>query len=328
MDDIPEPVAGAPARLSDQLRRFMRSRHMAYSTEKTYLHWIYQFIRFHGKKHPRTLGAEHVDQYLSWLATNRNVSPATQAIALNAIIFLYHKFLRIELDQLDFSRPKYRKRPPVVFTHTEAIRVIELIPGEMPALMAQLMYGSGLRLMECCRLRIKDVDFGMQQLTVRQGKGGRDRVTLLPQILTEPIERQVEKVRALHEYDIKMGWGEVWMPNALARKYPHAAKSLAWAFLFPASRPGPEPGTGVLRRHHIHPSAVQKRVRHAVRSTGINKQASCHTFRHSFATRLLENGYDLRTIQELLGHSDISTTEIYTHVLNKGGRGVRSPLDN
>lgn len=327
MDDIPVPVASTPVRLSEQLRQFMRSKQLAYATEKTYLHWIYDYIRFHRKTHPGNLGADDVDRYLSWLATHRRVSPATQGIALNALVFLYRQFLGVELGSLSYVRPRYRKRPPVVFTHAEALRVIELIEGEMAGLMVRLLYGSGLRLMECCRLRVKDVDFGMQELTVRQGKGNRDRVTLLPVSLLEPLQRQVTAVRILHEYDLQMGWGEVWMPHALARKSPHAARSLAWAFLFPASRPGAEPGTGVLRRHHIHPSAVQKRVRHAIRASGIAKHASCHTFRHSFATRLLENGYDLRTIQELLGHSDIATTEIYTHVLNKGGRGVKSPLD-
>lgn len=327
MDDIPVPVAQAPVRLSGQLRQFMRSKQLAYTTEKTYLHWIYNYIRFHGKKHPGELGAGDVDRYLTWLATSRNVSPATQGIALNALVFLYHQFLGKELGQLDYSRPRYRRRVPVVFTHGEALQVIDQIVDDMARLMVKLMYGSGLRLMECCRIRVKDIDFGMQELTVRQGKGNRDRITLLPASLAKGLHEQIEKVRALHEYDLQMGRGEVWMPNALGRKYPGAAKSLGWTFVFPATRPGPEPGTGVIRRHHIHPSAIQKRVRHAIRAAGIHKHASTHTFRHSFATRLLENGYDLRTIQELLGHSNIATTEIYTHVLNKGGRGVRSPID-
>jgi integron integrase len=328
MDDIPVPVPHAPVRLSEQLRQFMRSKQLAYTTEKTYLHWIYHYIRFHGKKHPRELGAEAIDRYLTWLGTSRNVSPATQAIALNALVFLYHQFLGKEIGQLNYSRPRYRKRPPVVFTHDEALQVIDQVKGETVKLMVKLIYRSGLRLMECCRIRVKDIDFGMQELIVRQGKGKRDRRTLLPASLVEELQEQIKKVRALHAYDLQMGWGEVWMPNALARKYPHAAKSLTWAFTFPATRPGPEPGTGVIRRHHIHPSVIQKQLRYAIRVSGINKHASSHTFRHSFATRLLENGYDLRTIQELLGHSNIATTEIYTHVLNKGGRGVRSPIDS
>ena len=207
------------------------------------------------------------------------------------------------------------------------MRVIHLINEPVHNLIAKLMYGSGLRLMECCRLRVKDIDFGMNEILIRRGKGNKDRHTLLPSTLLDPLKSQISTVKALHRYDIEMGCGEVWMPNALAAKYPKAASSLLWKYLFPAFKLGPDPESGVLRRHHIHASLFQKKIRDVIRSSGILKQASSHTLRHSFATRLLERGYDLRTMQELLGHTDIRTTEIYTHVLNKGGRGVNSPLD-
>lgn len=328
MDDIPVSAKSGKSAFINALREFMRFKQLAYSTEKVYIHWILGFIRFHGRAHPKSLNAEHIDAYLSHLAVNRNVSPATQSIALNAIVFLYKKFLNIELGDLVYKRPKYRKRPPVVFTHDEAINIIRLISVPMHRLMANVMYGTGLRLMECCNLRVKDIDFGMQEIQVRQGKGGRDRRTLLPKSLATELKHQIEFVAVMHKQDLTDGVAEVYMPHAFARKFPNAAKSLTWAFVFPASRPGPEPSTGVIRRHHIHPSAVQRHIRRAILKSRINKHASSHTFRHSFATRLLEAGYDLRTIQELLGHSDIKTTEIYTHVLNNNRRGVQSPLDN
>lgn len=327
MDDIPIPIRDAKFRLTDQIRLCIRDKNLSYSTEKTYLYWILNYIRFHDRKHPEEMGAFEVDTYLSYLATQRKVSPSTQSLALNALVFLYHQFLDKELGELNYSRPRYRKKPPVVFTHDEAMIVIQLIDSTVHVLMSKIMYGSGLRLMECCRLRVKDIDFGMNEIMVRKGKGNRDRRTVLPVTLVESLQHQIKKVKTLHQYDTEMGWGEVWLPDALARKYPKSASSLMWAFLFPASKPGVDPTTGELRRHHIHPTAIQKKIRIALRASGILKQASSHTFRHSFATRLLERGYDLRTIQELLGHSDIRTTEIYTHVLNKGGRGVNSPID-
>lgn len=327
MDDIPSNPTTHKSAFISQLRQFMRLKQLAYSTEKTYVYWILSFIRFHNRVHPKLLNAENVDSYLSHLAINRNVSPRTQTIALNAIVFLYHQFLNTPLGDLNFKRPKHKRRPPVVFTHEEALTIINLITHQQSHLMAQTMYGSGLRLMECCNLRVKDIDYGMQQLYVRQGKGGKDRITILPKSIIPALKDQTAYVTKLHQLDTENKVAEVYMPDALARKYPSAAKSVTWAFLFPASRPGPEPNTGIIRRHHIHPSAVQKHIRTAVRRSGIHKQASSHTFRHSFATRLLEAGYDLRTIQELLGHSDIRTTEIYTHVLNRGGRGVLSPVD-
>jgi len=327
LDDIPILLNLDSKDLSDQLRQCMRSRRLLYSTEKTYLYWIQNFIRYHNRKKPSDMGCIEVDDYLSYLATKRNVSPQTQSLALNALVFLYHRFYEKELGELTFTRPKFRKKPPVVFNHREAMDVINLINNKTQALMAKLMYGSGLRLMEVCRLRVKDIDFGMNEIMIRGGKGNRDRRTLLPLSLLTSLEVQIREVKALHNFDVEMGWGEVWLPNALATKYPKAASSLIWAYLFPSSKPAADPTTGELRRHHLHKTVLQRSIKLAIRKSGILKQASSHTLRHSFATRLLENGYDLRTIQELLGHSDIRTTEIYTHVLNKGGRGVNSPLD-
>lgn len=327
MDDIPVPIRNGNLRLTDQVRVRIREKNLSFSTEKTYLYWIVNFIRFHDRRHPDEMGVTEIEAYLSYLATKRKVAPNTQALALNALMFLYNHVLNKTLGELDYKRPRYRKKPPVVFTHKEAISVICEINSITHSLMTNIMYGSGLRLMECCRLRVKDIDFGMKEIQVRCGKGNRDRRTLLPTSLIDSLQAQIKSVRALHKYDRDMGWGEVWLPDALSRKYPMAAGSLTWAFLFPASRPAADPATGELRRHHVHPTVIQKKIRIAIKKTGILKQASSHTFRHSFATRLLEHGYDLRTIQELLGHSDISTTEIYTHVLNKGGRGVKSPID-
>ena len=327
MDDIPIPISESRRKLTEQLRYCMRVKHLTYSTEKTYLYWILNFIRFHKRRHPAEMGSTEVDQYLSYLATHRNVAPNTQALALNALVFLYHRFLEKELGELSFTRPRFHRKPPVVFTHQEAISIINLLQHQLHQLMAKLMYGSGLRLMECCRLRVKDIDFGMNEILVRRGKGNRDRRTLLPKSLIDSLTVQINTVRAVHNFDTEMGCAEVWLPDALSRKYPNAACSLSWAYLFPSNKPANDPSSGKLRRHHIHPTAFQKYLRIAIKASGILKQASSHTFRHSFATRLLEHGYDLRTIQELLGHTDIRTTEIYTHVLNKGGRGVFSPID-
>ncbi len=260
------------------------------------------------------------------MANERHASPGTQAIALNALVFLFEKHLERDLGELDFSRAKPRHRVPQVLTHTEALVIIGGMRG-VSRLMIQIMYGSGLRQAECCALRIKDVDFGMRELIVRDGKGRKDRRTVLPQSLEIPLHIQIDAVRELHATDIGEGFGEVYLPHRLTDKYPHAAREAAWQFLFPSACIGADPRNGQMRRHHIHPSTVRRALKKAVRASGIPKPVTCHTFRHSFATRLLEKGYDLRTIQELLGHSNISTTEIYTHVLNKGGRGVISPID-
>jgi integron integrase len=326
MDDVPAPVRIPRVGFIKQLRACMRERNLAYSTEKTYVQWIKSFIRFHHLRHPAEMGAAEVDAYLSWLAVRRRVAPGTQAIALNALVFLYGKFLEQPLGELRYERPRPKRRIPQVLTHGEALRVIaELTPPF--SLMAKLMYGSGLRLMETCRLRVKDVDFGMQELLVRSGKGNKDRRTVLPASLEQELRGQIAEVRRLHAYDIARGYGEVHMPMALERKYPNAARAPGWQFLFPARGVAPDPADGVVRRHHVHSSWMQRQMKRAAQASGLAKPATCHTLRHSFATRLLERGYDIRTIQELLGHADVATTEIYTHVLNRGGRGVLSPLD-
>ncbi len=324
-DDVRPPVKLNSNRLLDQLRLHMRASRLAYTTEKTYIHWILGFIRFQGRRHPLDMGAAEVDEYLSWLANQRHVSPATQAIALNALTYLYHRFFDIELGNLQFTRARPKRRIPQVLTHGEAMALINLMSGATQ-LVIKLLYGSGLRQAEALNLRIKDIDFGMHEIVVRQGKGGKDRRTLLPEMLREDLEKQVERVRLLHAEDIAQGYGDVYIPEALARKYPSAVRETAWQFLIPSASVGADPATGVLRRHHLHHTSVTKALRKARRASNIPKHVTCHTFRHSFATRLLESGYDLRTIQELLGHSDISTTEIYTHVLNKNSRGVSGPL--
>jgi len=327
MDDIPRPVVAQPVRLLDQIRQRMREQGLAYTTEKTYLHWIRSFIRYHRRRHPQDMGTAEVDAFLSYMAVQRGVAPGTQAIALNALIFLFHRFFEHDLGQLSFIRARRKRHLPQVLSHCEAMSIIAKIKPPIQ-LMVQLMYGSGLRQAECCNLRIKDVDLSMSELIVRQGKGRKDRRTVLPDLLRATLENQIHFVEQLHNCDSLAGFGEVYLPEALARKFPHAADETKWQFLFPALKPAPDPATGVIRRHHVHASWVRKKVRAAVNDSGIHKHVTCHTFRHSFATRLLEKGYDLRTIQELLGHSDIATTEIYTHVLNKSGRGVISPIDS
>lgn len=326
MDDVPIPVNPTSTRLIDQLRMFMRARHMAWATEKTYVLWVRRYIFFHRKRHPAELGAAEIEAYLNHLAIVRGVSPGTQAIALNALVFLYKQFLQQEIGQLSYQPASNKHRIPVVFSHAEASQVIASMKQSY-GLMGQLMYGCGLRVMECVRLRVKDVDFDLKQIIVRDGKGGRDRRTLLPEKIVPLLQAQIQKVSLLHQQDLQDGYGEVYMPHALAKKYPKASVELPWQFLFPSAVIGTDPRDGVLRRHHVHSRSIQKAVKKSLRDCNIHKLASCHTFRHSFATRLLEKGYDLRTIQELLGHSDIKTTEIYTHVLNKGGRGVISPID-
>ena len=326
IDDIPVPVNHTPGKFIQQLRIRMRQQKLAYTTEKTYIHWVRMFIRHHRYRHPKDMGAAEVDQFLSWLAVERRVAPATQAIALNALIFLYHRHLRLDLGQLEYRRARPKRRLPVVLTHEEALALIDCLPANI-RLFVQLLYGTGLRQAECCNLRVKDIDFGMHEIIVRQGKGGKDRRTLLPQQLEAALLRKIDYVKKLHAADLAAGYGEVYLPDALSRKCPAACKETGWQFLFPNRAPSADPVTGVIRRHHVHPSWIRKCIKKARLQAGIDKLVTCHTFRHSFATRLLERGYDLRTIQELLGHADINTTEIYTHVLNRGGRGVQGPLD-
>lgn len=324
--DIPTPVPVRPTRFLDQLRTFIRLRGLAYKTEQTYVFWIKRFIRFHDRKHPGEMGAAEVESFLSHLALQNNSSVATQRVALNALVFLYREFMGITLDELKFEAARKPARLPTVFSPLEATSVIEKLEGEYQ-LVAMLLYGSGLRISEALRLRIKDVDFGMQQLIVREGKGSKDRITLLPDRLIEPLQAQIEAALLQHQADLSRGYGSVYMPAALDRKYPNANQEPDWQYVFPAPVLSIDPRSGVRRRHHLIDRTVQKHFRVAIRAAGIRKSAGSHTFRHSFVTRLLEAGYDLRTIQKLLGHSDVRTTEIYTHVVRKGGFGVRSPID-
>lgn len=326
MDDIRPVISANPTRLLDQIRRHMRDAGYAWKTEKTYIHWIRRYILFHGKQHPVKLSEAHISQFLSSLANEHSCSPSTQHIALNAIIYLYKKFMAVEIENLDFSRSKVQPRLPVVLSHQEAMLIIENLHG-LHRTMVALLYGTGMRLNEMLSLRIKDVDFELSTITVRSGKGDKDRTTVLPDQLRPLLQEQVARVARQHEQDLADGYGEVYLPYALARKYPNAARELAWQYLFPSIGIGKDPRTGVLRRHHLHESALRKALGKARRDSGINKPIKCHTFRHSFATRLLQQGYDLRTIQKLLGHSDVKTTEIYTHVIRRGAMGVVSPLD-
>ena len=326
MDDVPVSVPVGSKKFMHQLRVFIRSQNKAWATEKTYVHWIKRFIHFHADQHPDDLTAVDVERYLSHLAVQRHVSPSTQATALNAIVFMYKQFLQRDLGELDFQQSRRQRNIPVVFSEDECQRVIGHLKGSH-RLMAGLMYGSGLRVSECLRLRVKDIDFERNEIIVREGKGNKSRRTVLPRSLKVELAEQQLRVESLHKQDVVDGYGEVYMPYALARKYPAAASSLAWQFLFPSSRIAKDPRSGQWRRHHVHASAMQKAVKRALNQAGIHKIANCHTFRHSFATHLLEHGSDIRTIQSLLGHADVATTEIYTHVLNKGGLGVQSPVD-
>ena len=314
-------------KLLDQMREVMRLKHLSYRTEKAYLSWVKRFILFHHKRHPKDMGAPEIRAFLSYLATHDNVAASTQNNALNALLFLYRSVLRQPFPDLeDLERAKRPRRLPTVLTHAEVQAVLAQLSGT-PALMARLLYGSGLRLMECVRLRVKDVDFAYQQLIIRDAKGAQDRITMLPHTVHEPLQRHLAKVKVIHEEDLAAGYGEVYLPYAFARKDPHAATSWVWQYVFPAAGRSVDPRAGVERRHHVSETVLQKAVKHALRRAGIQKRASCHTLRHCFATHLLENGYDIRTVQELLGHKDVRTTMVYTHVLQRGGKAVRSPLD-
>lgn len=326
MNDIPVNIPTSPVKFIDRLRAFIRSQNLAYKTEQTYVQWVIRFIRFHNRRHPETMGEGEIRAFLNDLVVSRNVSQNTQKTALNALVFLYRRFLQRDLDDLQIKYARRERRIPVVFSHQEAVSVVSHLPKKYQ-LMANIMYGSGLRISECLRLRVMDVDFEMSTIIVREGKGGKDRRTLLPQSLVAPLRKQIQFVGNLALFDTANGHGEVYLPHALARKYPHAARQLKWKYLFPADKVALDPRSQRIRRHHITDSTVQRQVKIAIRKAKIQKRCGCHTFRHSFATRLLENGYDIRTIQELLGHSDVQTTEIYTHVLNRGGKGVVSPVD-
>lgn len=316
-----------PPKLLDQVVAKMRVNHYSLRTEKSYIDWIKRYIWHFDKRHPKDMGAEQVEVFLTYLAVQRNVSASTQNQAKSALLYLYKEVLGVELPWLDnVTQAKVPQRLPVVLTQAEVQAVLSRMDGTM-WLIASLLYGSGLRIMETLRLRVKDVDFAQREILVREGKGFKDRVTMLPLSLVEPLKSHLLKVQALHQNDLSTGHGEVFMPMALDRKYPTAGRDWAWQYCFPSVKLSVDPRTKAIRRHHADEKTVQRAVKKAVKLAGIVKLATPHTLRHSFATHLLAGGYDIRTVQELLGHSDVSTTMIYTHVLNKGGRGVSSPLD-
>lgn len=317
-----------PPKLLEQVRAAIRLKYYSYRTEQAYLFWITQYILFHNKRHPKDMGEKEIRQFLNHLAVNQNVAAATQNQALCALIFLYRQVLNIELGELgNIAWAKRPKRLPVVFTKSEVKRILNELSGESK-LMVTLLYGAGLRLNECLDLRIKDVDFEYRQIIVRDGKGGKDRVTVLPESVMELLQQQVDRVIKIHEKDILDGYDSVYLPYALERKYPSAGKQPGWHFLFSAKDISTDPRTGIIRRHHVHESVLQRAVKVAIQKAGIRKPGGCHTFRHSFATHLLEDGVDIRTVQELLGHQSVETTMVYTHVLKKGKYGVKSPADN
>lgn len=320
----------APAtreKLLDRVRRAIRTRHYSPRTERVYVRWIVRFILFHGKRHPRTMGEAEVARFLSWLASERRVAASTQNQALSAILFLYRHVLKTDVGWLEsIVRAKRPQRLPVVLTRHEVACVLSKLRGTA-RLVASLQYGAGLRLLESLQLRVKDIDFDRNEITVRDGKGRKDRRTVLPHHCKDALGAHLEEVRIQHDADLRQGCGSVALPTAVARKYPNAAREWPWQWVFPATRHYTDRDTGARRRHHLHESAIQRAFKTAVQAARLAKPATCHSLRHSFATHLLETGYDIRTIQELLGHRDVSTTMIYTHVLNKGGKGVRSPLD-
>ena len=324
----PWPPTAQKPKLLDQVRQAIRTRHYSYMTEKAYVHWTKRYIFFHNKRHPAEMGEAEIARFLSSLATDGQVSASTQNQAFNALLFLYKEVLGKKIGLIEgVVRAKRPLRLPVVLTKDEVKKVIDHMNG-VPRLMAVLLYGAGLRLMECCRLRIKDIDFSRNEIVIRAGKGDKDRHTMLPTAIKESLSRHIETVRCQHRGDIEKGLGRVALPNALERKYANAGREWPWQWVFPAPQHYTDRTTGEKRRHHLHESVLQRAVRDAVVKAGIPKPASCHTFRHSFATHLLEDGYDIRTVQELLGHRDVSTTMVYTHVLNRGGRAVRSPADS
>lgn len=325
-DTLPD-IADREPRLLDRVRAEIRLRHYSIRTEEAYVDWIRRFILFHGKRHPLEMGEPEIGAFLTHLAVERNVARSTQNQALNAIVFLYRAVLHQRIDDLGpLVRARKAGRLPVVLTRVEVQAVLARLEG-VHRLAAELMYGAGLRVLECVRLRIKDVEFARSEIMVRDGKGQRDRVTILPERTKQALSAQLALARAIHESDLRAGFGSVHLPTALARKYRGADRDWRWQYVFPSERCSRDPRSGVVRRHHLSYSTLQRSMRRAVLEAGIAKPASCHSFRHSFATHLLENGYDIRTVQELLGHRSVKTTMIYTHVLARGGRGVRSPLD-
>ena len=322
----PTPAA-APPRLLDQIRIRCRTKHYSIRTERAYVGWARRFILANGRRHPRELGLAEVEAFLSALAVRDDVAASTQNQALSALLFLYKEVLGLEMPWVgSVTRAKRPKRLPVVLTPVEVRALLALLDGQA-ALMGSLLYGAGMRLMEAVRLRVKDVDFGRWEIVVRNGKGGKDRRVPLPRRLEAALQAQIERVRVLHGRDLAQGYGEVWLPHALSRKYPTAGRELGWQYVFPASGLSEDPRSGTRRRHHVDEAVLQRAVKSARVAAGIDKPATCHTLRHSFATHLLESGHDIRTVQELLGHKDVATTQIYTHVLGRGAGGVLSPLD-
>jgi integron integrase len=316
-----------PRRLLEQLRDAIRRRHYSYRTEQSYVHWVRRYIFFHERRHPAEMGAGEVTSFLTHLARERSVAASTQNQALSALLFLYGDVLGRKLPWMDgIERAKRPVRVPVVLTEQEVRALLSQLEGTK-WLMASLLYGAGLRLRECLKLRVKDLEFGYRQVIVRDGKGGKDRVTMLPAALSEPLQNHLVRVKRRHENDLAEGYGEVELPFALERKYPRAAKDWGWQYVFPSMKLSADPRSGVIRRHHVFDSVLPRAIGAAARAAGIVKPVGSHTLRHSFATHLLQGGYDIRTVQELLGHQDVSTTMVYTHVLNKGAQGVRSPLD-
>jgi len=321
------PQQPSGPRLLDLVRARMRRLGMARRTELAYIGWIRRYIRYHNMRHPRDMGKPELEQFLTSLAVERNVSSRTQNQALSALLFLYKQVLQTEFTWMkDVRRARVSQHVPVVFSREEVNQVLGQLTGHH-WLIAGLLYGAGLRLMECLRLRVKDLDAARNEITIRSGKGAKDRRTLFPQRLKNPVAVQIEEVVRIHQRDLMAGFGRVWLPEALAVKYPNAANELIWQYLFPSIRRSIDPRSGTERRHHLSETGVQRAIRNAIQAAGVRKKASAHTLRHSFATHLLEQGYDIRTIQELLGHADVETTQIYTHVLNAGPNAVRSPLD-
>ncbi|MFZ0061470.1 MAG: integron integrase [Pyrinomonadaceae bacterium] len=314
-------------KLLDQVRTVARLRHFSLRTEQAYVGWIRRFILFHKKRHPAEMAEPEIRQFLANLAVEHGISASTQTVALSALLFLYRDVLKRDLPYVEgIERAKRSKRLPVVFSRAEVQAVLAHLSGTHH-LIASLLYGAGLRLNEAIRLRVKDLDFAANQITVREGKGDKDRVTMLPQSIRHSLQEHLTRVRVLHDLDLREGFGRVFLPNALARKYPNADRAWGWQYVFPALKRSIDPRSKAERRHHLSPESMRRAVRRAINLAQIIKNGSCHTFRHSFATHLLEDGYDIRTVQELLGHKDVRTTMIYTHVLNRGGRGVKSPLD-
>lgn len=325
----PATETSQPPKLLDRVRHRLRAQHYALRTEEAYLGWIRRFILFHGKRHPRDMGAVEIEAFLTQLAVEGRVAASTQTQALCALAYLYQQVLGVELPPLKSVRAVRPKRLPVVLSTDEVKRVLERVEGArgMHRLMAELMYGAGLRVLECCRLRVKDVDFDRRQIVVREGKGDKDRAVPLPARCGDSLRRQVGWATEVHTGDVRRGAGAVYLPASLARKLPAAERSLEWQYVFPAVKLSRDPRSGALRRHHAHENSISRAVTAAARRAGLAKRVTCHVFRHSFATHLLEGGADIRTVQELLGHADVSTTMIYTHVLQRGACGVTSPLD-